>query len=363
MHLPSLMLPSPAHLILPWLWSYLILVLPTLPALSSLSLCPSLCLCDAKSLFVNCSGTNLSTILIFPPLVTEFLDLSGCSLYVLPPLHNLWRLRTILLAQNAILEVGDGSWRGLQSLEILDLKGNKIGNLSSSFSLGLDSLTHLFLAHNLLHTIPKHSFQHLHSLEQMDLQGNLISKLQPGAFRSLTQVRRLQLQNNVLQSLRNDDFSVLQRLEFLDLSGNQIQDLPSGVLAPLHSLILLNLQHNKLRHLRFQTLSGLPAPGTLLLLSYNPWECDCDLQRVFGKLASLQRISLQDGEDLRCADPPALRGKPLTSLDTRLCVAETVTVLVITLTVAVTVVGAIVTAERNRKKGPRCQGSGMCSQN
>lgn len=268
----------------------------------------------------------------------------------------------MLLAQNAISEVKHGSWRGLQSLQILDLNDNKIADLGGSFSVDLDSLTHLYLAHNVLHSVMRYNFQHLNSLELLDLQGNLISKLEPGALRSLTQLRRLLLQNNQLQSLRGDDFSVLQKLEFLDLSRNQIQDLPSGLFTPLRSLTFLNLQHNKIRHLRFQTLSNLPAPGTLLLLSFNPWECDCDLQRVFGKLGSLHKISLQDGGNLYCADPAALRGRPLTSLDTRLCVAETVTVLVITLTVLVTVIGAIVMAERRRKKSPGNPGSEMYAQ-
>ncbi|KAM9305647.1 uncharacterized protein PAF06_014234 [Gastrophryne carolinensis] len=337
----------------PLLLTHLLIILPSFSSLSSLSLCPVVCMCDSKPLFVNCSGRNLSHIPIAPPQVVEFLDLSSCSLHTLPILRNHWRLHTILLAQNAISGLGDGPWRGLQSLQILNLNENKLENLSGRFSVGLDSLTHLYLAYNLLHIVTKYSFQHLHSLEQLDLQGNFISILEPEALRSLTQLRRLQLQNNLLQTLRNDDFSVLQRLEFLDLSKNQIKDLPSGVFTPLHSITYLNLQHNSLRHLRFQTLSSVPALGILLLLSFNPWECDCDLQRVFGKLGGLQKISLQDGVHLHCADPPALKGRPLTSLDTRLCVAETVTVLVITFTVTVTVVGAIITAKRRRKKGPR----------
>ncbi|XP_069840962.1 reticulon-4 receptor-like 2 [Dendropsophus ebraccatus] len=356
MHLPFQML-----LLSPVLWHQLLIVLPT-SVISIHSRCPSLCHCDSRSRFVNCSGANLSSILILPPLVTEFLDLSSCSLHSLPPLLNLWRLHTILLAHNAISHVGDGSLRGLQSLQILDLNGNKIGNLSASFSLGLDSLTHLFLAENLLQWISKYSLQHLHNLEQLNLQGNLISSLDSGAFRSLTKLRHLDLQDNLLPSLKNDVFSVLQRLEFLDLSGNQIDNLPSDVFTPLHSLAFLNLQDNKLRNLRFQTLGSLPSPGTLLLLSSNPWECDCDLQRMFGKLRSLQKLSLEDEEDLNCADPPALLGRAITSLDTQLCVAETVTVLMITLTVVVTVVGAIVTAKRSRKKNPRNHSNEMSGQ-
>ncbi|KAM4697859.1 uncharacterized protein WCC33_013470 [Rhinophrynus dorsalis] len=338
------------------------LLLPTLSTISSLSICPSHCFCDSWSRFVNCSGLNLSSLLVLPPLDTEFLDLSSCSLQSLPPFHSLWRLRTLILTKNRVLEAGAKSWRGLQSLQNLDLSGNRITELSVSFSWGLESLTHLLLDDNLLHTLPALCFQHLNNLEILDLQGNLISHLESGVLRPLTQLRRLQLQNNLLQSLQSDDFSVLQRLEFLDLSGNQIKYLPPGIFAPLHSLTFLNLQQNHLRHLRFQVLQNLPAPGTLLLLSSNPWECDCDLQRVFGKLGAVQRLSLMDSGEMSCAEPPALRGRPLTSLDTRLCVAETVTVLVISLTISVTVIGAIVAAERSRKKSPRSRESEMHTQ-
>ncbi|KAE8580684.1 hypothetical protein XENTR_v10024500 [Xenopus tropicalis] len=328
---------------------------PTQSSASALSLCPSRCSCEPRSFFVNCSGLNLSSFLVFPPLDTQFLDLSGCSLNSSPSLNKLWRLQTLLLAQNKIKEVGDLSWMGIQSLQILDLSRNRISVLSMSFSKDLDLLIHLILSYNLLHTLSELCLQHLHNLEYLDLQGNLITSLQPGVLRPLTKLRHLQLQNNLLKSLQSDEFSVLQRLELLDLSGNQIQELPPMLFNPLHSLTFLNLQQNQLHHLRFQTLCNLPARGTIMLLSQNPWECDCDLQRVFGKLAGVHRLSLQDSKELRCAEPPQLRERPLTSLDTGLCVAETVTVLVITLTVTVTVVGAIVAAERSRKKSPRTQ--------
>ncbi|MEE6527725.1 hypothetical protein FKM82_029314 [Ascaphus truei] len=343
--------------------SSLLLLLPLLSALLPHSLCPSLCSCYSGSLFVNCSGTNLSASAALPPPDTELLDLSGCSLRALPPLRLLCRLRTLLLAHNHLSEAS--SWAGLQSLQSLDLSSNGLDQLSSGFSQGLDSLTQLRLAHNALRSLPGRCFQHLHSLELLELQGNLISSLEPGTLRALTQLRRLRLQGNLLQRLRRDDFSMLQRLELLDLSGNRIRELAPEVFSLLRSLALLSLQHNLLRHLRFQTLRNLPAPGTLLLLSHNPWECDCDLQRVFGKLGGVRRLRLQDAGEVRCAEPPALRGRPLASLDTRLCAAETVTVLVITLTVAVTVVGAVVTAERRRKKGTKIhwsRDSEMCPQ-
>ncbi|OCT61235.1 hypothetical protein XELAEV_18047259mg [Xenopus laevis] len=251
----------------------------------------------------------------------------------------------------------------MESLQFLDLSENRISELNRDFSKGLDSLIHLILAYNLLHTLSGLSFQYLHNLEYLDLQGNLITSLQPGLLRPLTKLHNLQLQNNLLKSLHSDDFSILQRLELLDLSGNQIQDLPPMLFTPLHSLTFLSLQRNQLHHLHFQTICNLPARGTILLLSQNPWECDCDLQRVFGKLGRVHRLRLQDNEKLRCAEPSQLKERALTSLDTGLCVAETVTVLVISLTVIVTVIGAIVTAKRSRKKGHRTSEHEICTQN
>ncbi|RXM98126.1 hypothetical protein EOD39_13551 [Acipenser ruthenus] len=53
---------------------------------------------------------------------------------------------------------------------------------------------------------------------------------------------------------------------------------------------------------------------------------------------------------MTCTEPPQLNGYRLDDVDNRLCIGETVVVLIITFTVIVTVVAAIVMAERNRKK-------------
>ncbi|KAJ8414999.1 hypothetical protein AAFF_G00006970 [Aldrovandia affinis] len=82
------------------------------------------------------------------------------------------------------------------------------------------------------------------------------------------------------------------------------------------------------------------------LLADNPWSCDCDLQRVFRKLRSIQRLFLYDYYNLSCKEPPELQGYRLTEVDAELCIAETVTVLIITVTVLMTVVAAIIITEK-----------------
>ncbi|XP_069470076.1 phospholipase A2 inhibitor beta-like [Ambystoma mexicanum] len=315
------------------------------------SLCQTLCVCKDRSKFVNCSGTNGTHIPSFPP-ATEFLDLSKSELYFISyhALKSLWRLQVLLLSENDIRTIKDGAFSSMDSLQKLDLSRNHIASLGLRFSSGLESLKDLSLAFNHLQALHHKSLQHLENLQKLNACDNNISHIEIGAFRSLTRLRQLQLQNNHLSSLHSGLFSLLQYLEILNVEGNQITVIAPGVFTSLNSLAVLNLLHNQLEHVRFKTFLNLQTHSTHILLAHNPWVCDCDLQRVFSKLHSVRRLILDDYENVTCSEPHVLRGLPLASVDSQLCIAETVTVLVITFTVFVTVVAAIFMAERNRKK-------------
>lgn len=314
-------------------------------------LCQKICFCKEGALFVNCSGISVNSDLTFPP-ETEHLDLSNSNLYSIPSrgLRSLWKLQVLLLRDNYISRIEEKAFVSLERLHKLDLCGNEISFLGNSFSLGLISLLELSLASNKLQKLHYKSFRDFENLQKLSLQNNNISSIETGAFRSLTRLRQLYLQNNRLHTLHNGIFSMLQRLEALNLEGNTIKYIAPGAFTSLSSLTILNLIQNKIEHIRFKTFLSLQTPGTHILLSDNPWFCDCDLQRVFAKLHSVRRLILDDYHNVTCLEPQVLRNLPLSSVDTQLCIAETVTVLVITFTVFVTVVAAIVMAERNRKK-------------
>lgn len=90
--------------------------------------------------------------------------------------------------------------------------------------------------------------------------------------------------------------------------------------------------------------------GLLVAPPGNPWSCDCELHRVFSKILYVRHLHIDDYRNVTCHHPPQLAGASLAWVDSRLCIAETATVLVITVTVLVTVVAALVMAERNRKR-------------
>ncbi|XP_014373681.2 slit homolog 1 protein-like [Alligator sinensis] len=313
--------------------------------------CQKICLCKEGAKFVNCSGANVTAALTFPP-ETEHLDLSSSNLYSVPSkaLDSLWKLQVLLLSGNYISRIEARAFSSLERLQKLDIQRNEITVLGSSFSTGLNSLRDLILSYNRLQKLYYRNFQNFENLQKLNFQNNNISSIETGAFRSLTRLRQLHLQNNHLLSLHNGVFSMLQHLEVLNLEGNRIKTIAPGIFTSLNSLTLLNLVRNEIEHIRFKTFLTIQTPGTHILLSFNPWFCDCDLQRVFAKLHSVRRLILDDYDNMTCMEPHVLRNLPLSSVDTQLCIAETVTVLVITFTVFITVVAAIVMAERNRKK-------------
>lgn len=310
------------------------------------------CLPDIK--YVNCSDGNFSTAVSNFPFNTEYLDLSKNILTDLPPgsFGALWGLKVLLLKENNITSVADRAFINLQSLQKLDLSHNHLSTLGDGFSLGLDSLTELLLAHNYLTVLETRTFQNLDSLVKLDLSANLIRQVKPRALSSMTALRRLCLDRNRLTTLDLGYFSTLRSLEVLELRGNQINFTVPGVFTPLCNLALLDLAFNQLSKLHFKTFLSICTASVHVLLEGNPWECDCDLQRVFKKLSIVRRLFLDDYKNLTCREPSELKGSLMVEVDDELCVGETVIVLFLTFTVVITVVAAVIVGEKNKQGSP-----------
>lgn len=237
----------------------------------------------------------------------------------------------------------------LQFLERLDLSFNRLRWLPQDLTQSLSCLQELRLDHNLLQHVDSSSLADADSLRKLDLSHNRIRTVDLRAFTSLSRLRFLDLQGNELNVIREGLLSRQQSLEVLLLGHNNISEIQAKALAPLRSLTLLGLQRNQLEHVKFKTFLKLQTTSTHLQMSLNPWRCDCDLQRVFGKIQHVRHLHVEDYGDIICHAPPQQAGSSLSSMDSQLCMAETASVLVITITVMLAVIGALVKAERNRK--------------
>lgn len=331
----------------------LLVLVPFLPPCSSnrTDTCATHCICHLEFKFATCTNANFTKLPSAIPPCTEHLDLSFNRLDFIQhqAFRHVRRLNTLLLNDNRIRALARGAFLPLDFLLKLDLSRNSISVLDKGFSLGLFSLRELYLVRNQLLVVKNDCFLHLDSIRKLDLRQNNISSIQVRAFSSLSTLRRVYLDNNQISFLENRVFSMLRNLEELGLSGNSIERLEVGVLSPLTSLALLNLAHNQLQQIHFKSFLSLHTRSTHIRLHGNPWTCDCDLQRVFRKLHRVQRLLLEDYDNLTCAKPDQLHGNTLRDVDNKLCFAETVTVLMITVTVLITVMAAIIMAEKKRK--------------
>ncbi|XP_038635439.1 slit homolog 1 protein-like [Scyliorhinus canicula] len=319
---------------------------------NGLKMCPHRCSCFDSSHFVDCKGRSLAHIPRDVPHGTWMLDFRLNNLSEIPAtaFGGLWSMRIVLLACNRVQRIHPGAFGSLPFLEKLDLGGNRVGQLPADFSDGLQRLLELRLSDNRLEHLQRSSMTHLESLEKLDLSANRIVSMETGVFRGLYKLRHLLLQSNRLQVVEAGFFLMLQGLEALHLEDNNITAIQAEAFASLRSLSLLGLSGNRLGHINFKTFLSIQTQGTHLLLADNRWTCDCDLQRVFGKILSVRHLHVDDYGNISCSAPGQLSGYLLVAVDSQLCIAETATVLVITGTVLVTVIAAIVMAERNRKK-------------
>uniref|UniRef100_A0A8P0PLQ0 Adhesion G protein-coupled receptor A2 n=1 Tax=Canis lupus familiaris TaxID=9615 RepID=A0A8P0PLQ0_CANLF len=99
----------------------------------------------------------------------------------------------------------------------------------------------LLLSNNKITGLRNGSFLGLSLLEKLDLRNNVISTVQPGAFLGLGELKRLDLSNNRIGCLTSDTFQGLPRLLRLNISGNIFSSLQPGVFDELPALKVVDL--------------------------------------------------------------------------------------------------------------------------
>ncbi|XP_019117240.1 insulin-like growth factor-binding protein complex acid labile subunit [Larimichthys crocea] len=316
--------------------------------------CPHQCVCYEHGDLVDCRSRGFEHVPRGLPHGAWLLELGGNNLSLIGTraFTGLWSLRVLVLANSQIQDIQPQAFFSLSFLEKLDLSWNQLTSLPVDFSTSMSALRELRLEHNNLNHISGYSLEYLDNMEKLDLSYNQLVSVGSGVFRGLSRLRQLYLHNNRLNVVQQGSLDMLPGLEVLQLSNNNISQIDNDALAPLYSLAVLALDGNNLHHLKFKTFISLHTTATHIQLSGNPWNCDCELHRVFSKILHVRHLHIDDYRNVTCRGPPQLAGASLAWVDSQLCIAETATVLVITVTVLVTVVAALVMAERNRKKNP-----------
>uniref|UniRef100_A0A8D0ACX1 Adhesion G protein-coupled receptor A3 n=1 Tax=Sander lucioperca TaxID=283035 RepID=A0A8D0ACX1_SANLU len=117
---------------------------------------------------------------------------------VLPPDSFPNRTVTLILNNNKIQELRNGSFFGLSTLEKLDLRSNVISRIEPGSFLGLPTLKRLDLSNNSIGCLNVDIFKGLTSLIRLNLSGNMFSSLAQGTFDSLVSLKSLEFQTPYL---------------------------------------------------------------------------------------------------------------------------------------------------------------------
>ncbi|KAM9717322.1 adhesion G protein-coupled receptor A3 [Menidia menidia] len=108
------------------------------------------------------------------------------------------RTVTLILNNNKIQELRNGSFIGLSALEKLDMRSNAISRIEPGAFLGLPALKRLDLSNNSIGCLNVDIFKGLGSLTRLNLTENMFSSLTQGTFDSLVSLKTLEFQTPYL---------------------------------------------------------------------------------------------------------------------------------------------------------------------
>lgn len=252
------------------------------------------------------------------------LDLAENSIKHLPIL-NFEYLVSLNLSKNSIVFFDGEVLQNLYSLEILDLSNNQLEFLNKDSFLAvtarknyLKKLKRLALNNNHIKNIQSQSLMTLTGLEALNLAENFISDIVSKTFYKLTNIRFLNLERNRLESFAIDELIKMERLKYFFIGFNKLASIPSRL--PI-SIEWLDISHNHLVTVDEKSHKADLLPIDVLLLSHNPFRCDCKLlwlKELFDRRKwALKYLSDFNAAEMLpiCASPPHLERELWNDID------------------------------------------------
>jgi len=190
-------------------------------------------------------------------------------------------LQTLDLGYNALVEVPHTL--NLPNLTSLSLYWNPISNFTDTSFLGVPRI-HTLAADNCgLTSVSSGAFAPLSSLTTLNLGNNALTKLPESGWRGPSKLTTLALQLNSIPALPPHFFDAFPLLESLPLYQNQLTELAAGTFAQLSNLAGLYLNDNSISVLHEGCFAGLQGRFQYLALSNNklePQACNANFAAI-----------------------------------------------------------------------------------
>ncbi|GAB1602427.1 uncharacterized protein LOC115212225 [Argonauta hians] len=206
---------------------------------------------------------------------------------IMDVLRNL-SLKTLVLSRNHFSNIPSGTFKFLNSLEILKLDYCSITNLENTVFTNLTRLKTLFLNGNSIsyltdifppkliflylngnkiQRVPKEVFGRLSDLRELHLQYNRIVQFDTNAFIGLGSLKSLKLQHNRISVIPGYLFSNFAGLSDLEIGSNSIANVPEAIFAHGKKLKFLDMSNNLISKLPKSFSTELTQVKTLYLNS------------------------------------------------------------------------------------------------
>lgn len=188
--------------------------------------CPSSCYCDYNGEYVSCVGDGLYRFPMEIPNTTVRLELRNYLVNHLSSddFTNLLNMEEIKIQQSRIETIDNGTFVPNTRLERLDLSQNLLTTLSSSVFDNLIRLRYLDLSSNSIEYVEE-AFTNLAHLEQLNLRDNKLQELTINTFLGLHKVQYLNLDTNNISTIEVGTFQYLTNLAHLIISNNPLTTL------------------------------------------------------------------------------------------------------------------------------------------
>ncbi|KAM5260440.1 CD180 antigen isoform 1-T1 [Hipposideros larvatus] len=231
------------------------------------------------------------------------------------PLKHLSHLQYLNLSYNMPIGLQAQAFKECPKLELLDLAFTHLHvNAPQSPFQNLSYLKALNLSHCLLNTSNQLLLEGLLDLRHLNLQGN---RFQDGSIsktnllQTVGSLEILILSSCELFSIDQQAFHSLGKMRYIDLSHNNLTGDSISALSHLKG-VYLNLAANSLGIISPHLLPILSQQSTINL-SQNPLDCTCsNFYFITWYKENLQK--LEGLEETVCANPPSLRGVPLSEV-------------------------------------------------
>lgn len=189
--------------------------------------------------------------LLQPLIKLRTIDLSMAGIKIFPAelFSNNPDIEMVILRNNGIQELGEGSFTNFRNISFIDLSYNHISSIRTGAFVHVMNLKKLSLKGNQLSAFKGEFFNTGTGLEELDLSDNQLSYLFPSSFRIHPRLRKLIITNNKFNFFPSELIASLQYLEHIDLSGNELKAIDELDFARLPRLRVLEVADNQLESL------------------------------------------------------------------------------------------------------------------